>query len=385
MSGIEIVGTPEEAGLDPSRWNRVEQLASGWCSTQEVPAIGLVVCRNGRSTGVKLYGQQTPDESAPVIRDDAVFLVASITKPIVAMAAMLLVERGQLTLSERVSRHLESFSVKGKHGIRIRHLLTHTSGLPDMLTNNQQLRENHRGLDEFVTGTAEAEMSFVPGRGVQYQSMGFAVLAAIIEKVAGKPCNEFVREEICEPLGLSSTFLGVPDDWFDSGEADRIAGIRLPYIQQGTDWGWNSRYWRQLGAPWGGLLTTPWELAVFAQSLLSSLQSGIESSSPHPRIFSRATVEAATRNQLQQMHEVPEIDRRCRPWGFGWRLQWPAHSANFGDLLGPRTFGHWGATGTALWIDPDRDALAVILTTEPQEPHGRYLSRLSNAIAASLI
>jgi CubicO group peptidase (beta-lactamase class C family) len=64
-------------------------------------------------------------------------------------------------------------------------------------------------------------------------------------------------------------------------------------------------------------------------------------------------------------------------------LNWPAHSANFGDLLGPRTYGHWGATGTALWIDPDLDAYAIVLTTQPQEPHGTYLARISNMIAAA--
>ena len=58
---------------------------------------------------------------------------------------------------------------------------------------------------------------------------------------------------------------------------------------------------------------------------------------------------------------------------------------DFGDLLGPATYGHWGATGTLMWIDPERDTVCVILTTEPQEPHGREIARLSNAIAASLV
>lgn len=96
-------------------------------------------------------------------------------------------------------------------------------------------------------------------------------------------------------------------------------------------------------------------------------------------------MEAATRNQLFGMPGVPATDRDTRPWGFGWRLNWPGFSAYFGDLLGPRMYGHMGATGTVLWMDPDRDAFAVILTTEPQEPHGTYLARLSNAITAALL
>jgi CubicO group peptidase (beta-lactamase class C family) len=103
------------------------------------------------------------------------------------------------------------------------------------------------------------------------------------------------------------------------------------------------------------------------------------------RVFSRATIEAATRNQLTGLPGIPIADRESRPWGFGWRLHWPGASPYFGDLLGPRMYGHMGATGTVLWLDPDRDAFAVILTTQPQEPHGTYLARLSNAIAASFV
>jgi CubicO group peptidase (beta-lactamase class C family) len=91
-----------------------------------------------------------------------------------------------------------------------------------------------------------------------------------------------------------------------------------------------------------------------------------------------------TTNQLAAMPQVPEQERRGRPWGLGWRLNWPAHSANFGDLLGPRAYGHWGATGTLVWIDPDTEAFFVLFTTQPQEPEGRLLARLSNVISSAL-
>src|SRR5207244_7944555 len=100
---------------------------------------------------------------------------------------------------------------------------------------------------------------------------------------------------------------------------------------------------------------------------------------------SPATVRTMTTNQLTGITHVPEEESRCRPWGLGWRLQWPAHSANFGDLLGPRTYGHWGATGTLCWLDPEREAFCILFTTQPQGDHGRFLACLSNVVAAALV
>ena len=362
-------------GFDPARWKRVGELADELCSSGQVGAIGIFVSRGDRTPGTRLFGRQRlADEADGTIRDDAVFLIASITKPIVAMSALLLGEAGQVRLDDRVSRYLPEF---GNNGIRIRHLLTHTSGLPDMLAENQQLREAGAGLEEFVAGTCRVEPDFQPGRGVQYQSMGFAILGEVIARVSGQGCADWLNSQVIGPLGLESTRLGASDDWFDGERpmVDRIAEIRTPPEQEGVDWNWNQRYWRQLGAPWGGLLTTPRELAVIGRMML---EGGLG-------VISPASVAAATCNQLSAMADVPEADRRCKPWGLGWRLNWPATSANFGDLLGPATYGHWGATGTLMWIDPDRDTVCVILTTEPQEPHGRQIAQLSNAISASLV
>jgi CubicO group peptidase (beta-lactamase class C family) len=387
-------------GLDLRRWQRTLDLLAEWCRRGLIPSAGLICGRSDRTTRARVFGNQhlgnltgggnssdgatqTVDETAAPIRDDAIFLVASITKPIVALGALLLVERGQLSLDDRVCEIVSSFRGRGKYGVTVRHLLTHTSGLPDMLTNNRELRESHSPLEAFLAGACAAEMGFPPGRGVRYQSMGFAVLGEIIRSVSGCSCSDFLRTEIFEPLWMNDTSLGAPDDWFDGPDAKaaRIAEIRVPEDQReaAVDWGWNSRYWRGLGAPWGGVFSTPADLARFAQLMLSG------GSLDGVRIFSRATVEAATRNQLTGMPGVPTTDRETRPWGFGWRLNWPGFSPYFGDLLGPRMYGHMGATGTVLWMDPDRDAFAVILTTEPQEPHGTYLSRLSNAIAATLL
>lgn len=374
-----IHATPKEAGICDDRWAAACRILNGFCDDGTISSASLIAGRGGLVVEPQFFGNQSLNGDAP-LRDDAMFLVASITKPIVASAALLLVERGLLTLSDKVTDYVPEFGRNGKNAVRLRHLLTHTSGLPDMLPDNVELRKKHAPLSAFVDGTCEVELDFPAGRAVRYQSMGFAMLGEIIYRVSGMSCAEFVRKEIFEPLGMVDSWLGLPDEAFDGTApiADRVSEVLVPDEMVGQDWNWNSRYWRQLGAPWGGLITTSTDLARFCRMMLGAPPDGAQ-------ILSPATIRAATRNQLEMMADVPEVDRRTRPWGLGWRLNWPAHSANFGDFMGSRTYGHWGATGTVLWIDPDQNSFAVLLTTKPQEPHGTWLARVSNAVTASFL
>ncbi len=372
----------EQCGLEPARWNTALGIARDWAERDVVPAVGLLVARNGHTPGPQLFGRQRVAANSAKVRQDAIFLIASITKPVVAMGVMLLIERGQLTLNDRVTDFLPEFGKGGKYATTIRHLLTHTSGLPDMLPNNTELRKQHSSRSAFVSGTCELTPDFPAGRSVQYQSMGIAVLGAIIEKLSGLSCNQFLKREFFEPLGMKDTQLGAPDEWFNGANptVDRIAEVRVAADQSdSTDWNWNSRYWRQFGAPWGGLLTTPWDLGLFAQLMLTGGRIG------EKQILAPATVLEATRNQLAPMKDVPDEERRFRPWGFGWRLQWMNHSNSFGDLVSPATFGHWGSTGTMLWIDPESNSFALVLTTQPFGEHQAPFQRLSNAIAAAFV
>jgi CubicO group peptidase (beta-lactamase class C family) len=197
--------------------------------------------------------------------------------------------------------------------------------------------------------------------------MGFAVLAEVVRRVSGVPLAEFLRVEVFEPLGMPDTSLGARP-----GTHHRIAAVRLEPGQEPSDWTWNSRYWLDFGAPWGGLITSPVDLARLALAML-----GVEGPSGF-RPLGAATLVAMTRDELA---DLPNPSRR--PWGLGWQLAWPGQFSHFGDLVGPRTFGHWGATGTVLWIDPDAGSFLVLLTTQPPGENGRHLARASNAFAAA--
>jgi CubicO group peptidase (beta-lactamase class C family) len=367
------IARPEAIGIDPDRLQRAFDLAQSWVKTDKVPALGLCVGRHGRMVEPRFFGRQRPEADAPALRPDALFLVASITKPVTVTAAMMLVERGELTLEDRVAAFVPQFAERGKQDVQIRHLMTHTSGLPDMVADNEKLRQAHRPLADFIKAACREPLLFPPGTKVSYQSAGTALLGEIVHQVSGKTLPEFLREEVFRPLGMEDTSLG-----WDPAKKGRIAAVRVPAELAKADWNWNSPYWLGFGAPWGGLITSPADFARFCQLMLNG------GSLEDVRLLGPASVRAMTSNQLAAMPAVPEEERRCRPWGLGWRLNWPAHSANFGDLLGPRSYGHWGATGTLCWLDPDAEAFCIVFTTQPQEPEGRFLARLSNAVCAAL-
>jgi CubicO group peptidase (beta-lactamase class C family) len=360
---MDRIYNSSRVGIDPDQYGRAVAWLRRAVESGEIPAAGLCVGRRGGVVEPVVLG--VPAESR--------FLVASLTKPVVAIAAMLLIERGMLLLDDRVAEFLPDFAGEHKDEVRVRHLLTHTSGLPDQLPENVALRCSHAKLTSFVEATCRHPLLFRPGTRVRYQSMGFVLLGAIVERIVGRSLVEFLRADLFEPLQMQGTALGVA--------ADEIGGItpcRLPAEQEGTDWSWNSPYWLGLGAPWGGLVTTLEDFARLCRMMLDGGTLG------KTRILGPASIRAMTRNQLAGFPQLAEEDRRCRPWGLGWRLHWPGSSANFGDLSGPSAYGHWGATGTLCWIDPDADAFFLLFTTQPGDDDGSHLARLSNMVAAAL-
>lgn len=374
---------PSASRFDESSLSRADDVARGWVERGEVAAVAYAVATSRESYATRAFGRQSHEPDAVALADDAIFLIASPTKPITALAVMLLVEEGLIKLADPIARYVPKFARHGKRRITLLHALTHTSGLPDMLPENAELRARQAPLEEFTERVCALKPDFVAGHKVQYQSMGFLMLAEVVERVAGVSLGEMLARRVFEPLAMQDTVLGMPPSWQEPGPAgeparkSRIASIRVADADSEYGGVWNSDYWRRLGAPWGGLLSTASDLAKLARHLLTIHQG-------ETGIVRRATLEAMTRNWLAMMPKVPRVDRRCHPWGLGWQLNWPTHATTFGDLLSPVSYGHWGATGTIVWLDPARDACGVALTTQPLEMGRRRLTNLTNALLGAV-
>ncbi len=334
---------PAAVGMSIAKLDAAARILETEVNQGRVTAAAILVARKDRIVLNRAYGVKT----------DTPFLLASITKPVTAAALMLLVERGKVSLQDLVSDHLKEFNGKDRASMKVRDLLTHTSGLPDMLANNVDLRRRHAPLSEFVKGTMTTPLLFQPRTDFSYQSMGILLAAEIVERISGMPLRDFVQKEFFTPLAMKNTFLGLQGSKIaETAQAQSTSG------QDPLEWtkfGWNSPYWRDLGAPWGGLHSTTSDLAIFMQAFLNG------GNYNGRRILSAGTVAAMIRDQNSHI---------ARPWGLGWGLSTSPVWAYFGDIVSPRTFGHSGATGTVAWADPETQLVTIILTTRPSSEDG---------------
>lgn len=292
---------------------------------------------------------------------DDVFLIASITKPMTAAGVMLLADRGELSLSDPAMKFLPEFSEGDRKQITIQHLLTHTSGLPDQLPHNSDLRKAHAPLSEFVAGAVKTPLLFTPGEKYSYQSMGILLAAEIAERITAEPFRDFLKRELFQPLGMTRTELGLGDFTVADTVRSQVefaapeAGSGKP---EARDWDWNSPYWRDLGSPWGGAHSTATDIELFLRSFLGS---------DHP-VLKPATARSMIRNHTPGMSAAR---------GLGFQL-----GADFGEDCSERTFGHGGSTGTRSWADPERGLSFVLLTSLPARMSGKtILDPVSNLVS----
>lgn len=366
--------TPEEIRIDPRRLQVAYDLLEKWTSGPQAPVPGaaILVGRFGKTVQPRSFGRQGPEPDAEPIRDDAMFYMASVTKPVIFMAGMLLMERGQLNLSDRVTRYVPEFTGQGKDNAQVLHLFTHTSGLPDELPNNAGLRREQAPLKKFIEEIIKAKLLFSPGTQFSYSSSGTILVAEIVQRISGRSIREFVRDEIIKPLGLKATGLG------SQGFArERLVRTTVPEYQIDNPGNWNTQYWQEFGSPAGGLFSTPQDYAVICALMLGGGQWN------DIRLLSPTTVRMMATNRLDDLPQLPEPVRRTQPWGLGWRLNHLGMPDSWGDLLSRRVFGHTGSAGNVVWMDPETLGFCLIFTNYLRAKAPWRLVHLSNAVAAA--
>jgi CubicO group peptidase (beta-lactamase class C family) len=336
-------GSPMASAAPRGRWDDAADVLERATAAKQVDAAVLHVVHQKESF-TRHFGKAA---SA-----DAMFLLGSISKPINVTAVMTLFDQGKFRLDDRVKKFLPAFTGDGRDAVTIRHLLTHTSGLPDQLANNSELRKQHAPLTDFAKEAVRTRLDFAAGARYQYSSMGILLAARIAELVSGSDILTLVDRTVFQPLGMKHSAQGLgrfkPEDMIpcqtegaapESGGGDPTA----------KEWDWNSPYWRKLGAPWGGTHASAPDVATFLGEFLGARGKAVKPET------ARLMVENHNREGFI-------------PRGLGFGVGKGAGSAGCSD----RTFGHTGSTGTLCWADPATETICVVLTSLPRRAAERH-------------
>lgn len=347
------------------------------------------------------------------MREDAVFDLASLTKVVVTTTGiLLLVERGRLSLDQSLTDVYPHWRGTVKESITIRHLLTHTSGLPAW----HPLYVWGIGKEAAWETIGHLNLHAPPGHQVEYSCLGFIVLGHIVETLTGKRLDEFFVDEIGVPLQMRSTGY-LPLQTLSSSEHERLVPTERGNVSEAGKMhraGQNfdamrtefypgevhdGNAWYALGGVSGnaGLFGTAEDLLAFGQMWLRAIGGSKD------ELVSPATARVAIADHTPGAH-----DSR----GLGWQRQVPAvarpgtvydvpgvqhHDGTVqpvispracGELFGTRSVGHTGFTGTSLWLDPDADLVVVLLTNRVHptvtDDIFRFRPQVHNAVAAAV-
>jgi uncharacterized protein YbbC (DUF1343 family)/CubicO group peptidase (beta-lactamase class C family) len=304
-------------------------------SSHNVPGAVVLIGRHDRVLLRRAYGfrQVEPDRVPMTI--DTLFDLASLTKPIAtATSIMALVERGTVGLDEPLTRYVPECNREGRRAITLRHLLLHVSGLPADTPKD----DFAHGRSEAIRRICNVPTRAPPGVVSIYSDLGFMLLEEVVRRVASRDLAAFADATIFQPLGMRDTGF-LPSHTL----RERAAWTEL------VDGAWRAGVVHDpraylLGGVAGhaGLFSTADDLAVYARAILGGGEVDGK------RMLSRATVAS-----MIAPHDVPG---GIRALGWGVQSQWR------GEGLSPTAVGHFGFTGTALWLDPDKDLFVVILT-----------------------
>lgn len=379
------ISKPEEVGFSAERLKRIRSVVQSHIDAKDFPGAVTLVARKGKV--VHFEAQGTTDlESGKPMRTDTLFRMASMTKPVTAVAVLMLLEEGKLVLSDPVSKFIPEFKnpkvavwnlpndprgagvriVSADREVTLQHILTHTAGLAVSTEGpagdfyrNAKLEQGRLSLAEFSQRVGAMPLNFQPGTQWQYTSgVGFAVLGRVVEIVSGMNLDRFFKSRILTPLNMTNTFFNIPPD--------RIGDVATVYTR--TEQGLA----KQNPAPplppgveffsgAGGLTGSAEDYLQFCQMLLNGGQGN------GTRLLSRKTVELMTDNAIGNLDLANyserglTLEQNLRGYGFGLGVRVRKSTGASGWLGSPGDYGWAGANGTYFWVDPKEQLIGIVL------------------------
>lgn len=368
---------PEEVGMDLQKLLQADLVINQAIANKEIPGAVLAVVKNGKMAYLKAYGNKEVYPASVAMDVNTVFDLASLTKPIAtAISAMILVERGQLRLLDKVNLFIPQFKPwsNGKEvkDIRVIDLMTHTSGLPSYVPIEKANKaKGDNKPDQMINYIATVDREFEPQTDFQYSCLNYITLQRIIETIAKQDLRTFAKQNIYDVLGMAHTdYLPVGETLARTAPTERLKdgavlkGIVHDPLARIMNLGISGN---------AGLFSDANDLAI----LIAALQNNGEYGGK--RILSPMgvrTMRTVPRN-TQTIGRTP-----------GWDVFTPYSSSN-GDLFGTNTYGHTGYTGTSITIDPDANTAVILLTNRAHPTDSgdviRLRSLVANVVAASVL
>jgi CubicO group peptidase (beta-lactamase class C family) len=349
------------AGVDTGRLNSALNRVQEWLDGDVYAGCVVLIAHRGEVLAHRAFGLADLENQVR-FQPDTVCQLASVTKPVTATAVMLLVQDGKIGLDDPVARHLPAFRRHPR--ITIRHLLTHTSGLPRDVPSRRTPPAMHhtwlaRKLADIADEAARMNLLFPPGTKYSYCNAGIATLGRIVEVVSGQPFDQFLKARLFDPLGMShSTFQPAATEPVAVLYTDRQGPRQLSFR-------YDPDFRITNPAPNGGLFSTARDMATFAEMFLNGGRHR------GAQILTPATVQQMLADQTPQ---VPQVR------GLGWGL----HGEGLPRPVKDAIFAHSGSSGTYLWGDPRRGMVGVFFpqTAGPrvEAAHREFLARVTAAV-----
>lgn len=365
------VEPPESVGLSSERLDRIDTLLNRHIEKNEIAGAITLVARKGKVVYLKSFGNSDLEQNIPM-KEDTIFRIVSMTKPITVAALLTLYEDGKLLLTDPVSKYIPEFknlrvlnikegekydisnlpTVPSDREITILDLLNHTSGLPAFSsspTNElfEKLSSEAKTAKEFSIGLTKIPLNFQPETEYEY-GISYDVLGYLIEVISGKSLDVYFQERIFIPLGMNDTYFFVPPN-----KRSRLAATyglddnRKLKIQ--NKHGEETLQSTEFLSGGGGLKTTAMDFFRFSQMLLNNGQL------KGKRILSRKSVELMMTDQVGNLYPSSE---KGFGWGFGGEVRRALKGWEIGSV---GRYGWGGRLGTEFWIDKQEQMIAIIL------------------------